>query len=78
MNSFTDHFRHEIERFLERTGFKPTELGFQAVADRAFVLNLRRGRSPTLATADRLLAFMRDYEAQNERKRKNKQSSIHE
>jgi len=59
MKTLTEHFHSTIEEFLERTGFKPTEFGRQAVGDPSLVLNLRRGRSPTLATADRILAFIR-------------------
>jgi predicted transcriptional regulator len=63
MKTLTEHFHSTVEEFLERTGFKPTEFGRQAVGDPSLVLNLRRGRSPTLATADRILAFIRDTDA---------------
>ena len=63
MQSLSEQFRRTLEEFLERTGFKPTEFGRQAVGDPSLVLNLRRGRSPTLATADRILAFIRESEA---------------
>ena len=59
METFTEQFRREVEAFLERSDFKPTEFGRQAVGDPSLVLNLRRGRSPTLVTADRILAFIR-------------------
>ena len=58
MKTLTEQFHAAVEEFLERTGFKPTEFGRQAVGDPSLVLNLRRGRSPTLATVDRILAFM--------------------
>ena len=51
MQTFTQQFREEVESFLKRTGTKPTEFGRQAIGDPSLVLNLRRGRSPTLATA---------------------------
>ena len=60
MKTLTEHFHSTVEAFLERTGFKPTEFGRQAVGDPSLVLNLRRGRSPTLATADRILAFIHE------------------
>ena len=60
MKTLTEHFHSTVETFLERTGFKPTEFGRQAVGDPSLVLNLRRGRSPTLATADRILAFIHE------------------
>ena len=63
METFTEQFRREVEAFLERSDFKPTEFGRQAVGDPSLVLNLRRGRSPTLVTADRILAFIRANEA---------------
>ena len=63
MQSLSEQFRRTLEEFLERTGFKPTEFGRQAVGDPSLVLNLRRGRSPTLATADRILAFIRENQA---------------
>ena len=62
MRTLTDQFHATVEAFLDRTGFKPTEFGRQAVGDPSLVLNLRRGRSPTLATADRILAFIRENE----------------
>ncbi len=48
--------------FLRRTGLSPTEFGERAVGDRKFVGDVRRGRSPRLATVDRVLAFMETYE----------------
>lgn len=62
MTSLSQQFRDAVEGFLKRTGFKPTEFGRQAVGDPSLVLNLRRGRSPTLATADRILAFIKRHE----------------
>lgn len=58
MMSMSTHFRERVEAFLKASGFKPTEFGRQAVGDPSFVLNLRRGRSPTLATVDRVLGFI--------------------
>jgi hypothetical protein len=63
MQTMSDQFRKRVEAFLEASGFKPTEFGRQAVGDPSFVLNLRRGRSPTLATADKVLAFIPASEA---------------
>jgi hypothetical protein len=61
--TFSEHFAARVEAFLQASGFKPSEFGRQAVGDAAFILNLRRGRSPTLATADRVLAFIEQLEA---------------
>jgi len=63
MHTYTEQFLAEVEAFLRRSGCKPAELGRQAVGDPAFVLNLRRGRSPKLATADRVVAYIRAEEA---------------
>ncbi|MDA0664537.1 MAG: hypothetical protein O3B08_17120 [Proteobacteria bacterium] len=69
MTTLTDQFHARVEAFLEATGFKPTEFGRQSVGDPSFVLGLRRGRSPTLATADRVLAFIAEVEAAEPRRR---------
>ena len=60
--TFSEHFAARVETFLQASGFKPTEFGKQAIGDAAFILNLRRGRSPTLATADKILAFIEQLE----------------
>lgn len=60
MKTLSEQFRAEVEGFLERTGTKPTEFGRFATSNPSFVLSLRRGRSPTLATVDKVLAFMRE------------------
>ena len=65
MQTFTEQFHSTVEEFLERTGFKTTEFGRQAVGDPSLVLNLRRGRSPTLATADRILGFIAESDRAN-------------
>ena len=63
MQNLSKRFHRTLEEFLERSGVKPTEFGRQAVGDPSLVLNLRRGRSPSLATADRILTFIRESEA---------------
>jgi predicted transcriptional regulator len=63
MQNLSKQFHRTLEEFLERSGVKPTEFGRQAVGDPSLVLNLRRGRSPSLATADRILTFIRESEA---------------
>jgi hypothetical protein len=62
--TLSKHFVARVEEFLKRTGIKPSEFGRQAIGDRAFVTNLRRGRSPTLATADRVMAFIAELESE--------------
>jgi hypothetical protein len=68
--AISKQFRERVESFLEASGFKPTEFGRQAVGDPSFVLSLRRGRSPTLATADKVLAFITEREAASPSRRK--------
>ena len=63
MQNLSKQFHRTLEEFLERSGVKPTEFGRQAVGDPSLILNLRRGRSPSLATADRILTFIRESEA---------------
>ena len=59
--SMHDSFLAEVEAFLSRTGMSATRLGAIAVGDTRFVHHVRRGRSPRLATADRVREFMRDH-----------------
>ena len=56
MKTLTAQFQARVEEFLRRTGFKETEFGRQAVSDPTLLLDLRRGRSPKLETADRIQA----------------------
>jgi len=53
-----ERFLAQVERYLAVSGTKPSEFGNLVVGDRAFVTKLRRGRSPTLATADRVIAYI--------------------
>ena len=62
METLTEFFVSRVDSFLERTGVGPTRLGRQAVGDPNLVRELRLGRSPTLATADQLLAFMEGFD----------------
>ncbi len=62
MKTLSEQFRDTVEGFLERTGTKPSEFGRQAIGDPSLILSLRRGRSPTLVTADKVLAFIRRQE----------------
>ena len=58
----------QVEAFLERTRMGPTTLGRRAVGDPNFMREVRDGRSPTLATADQVLAFIRAYEGARARR----------
>jgi hypothetical protein len=59
-----------VEAFIQASGIKRSELGRQAVGDPSFVLNLRRGRCPTLATADKVEAYILRCEAEDAAKNK--------
>lgn len=72
MRTISEQFVARVEVFLESTGFKSSEFGRQAIGDPNFVLNLRRGRSPTLATADRVLAFIVRLEEEYDNRRRNR------
>ena len=63
MRTISEQFLARVEGFIEASGSKPSEFGRQALGDPTFVLNLRRGRSPTLATADKVMAFIAAVEA---------------
>ena len=62
MENLTKEFERRVTAFLRRTGLSASEFGERAVGDRKFVGDVRRGRSPRLATVDRVLAFMAAYE----------------
>ena len=52
-------FRCEVEAFLEVTRTKRAVFGLAAAGDPSFVARLTSGASPTLATVDRVRAWMR-------------------
>lgn len=64
MITFSEQFLARVEGFLAATRMRVTDFGREAVGDPSFVTHLRRGRSPTLATADRVLAFIARLEAE--------------
>jgi hypothetical protein len=70
--TFSEHFSARVEAFQKASGFKPSEFGRQAIGDAGFILNLRRGRSPTLATADKVLAFIDQLEAETPSQARNR------
>ena len=52
------HLLTTIERYLRKTGIKPTRFGRDAVGDPQFVTDLRNGREPREATARRVAAYI--------------------
>ncbi len=69
MRTFSEEFRVAVETFLHSTQMKPTDFGREAVGDPSFITHLRRGRSPSLATADKVRAFIRRLETEQAKRR---------
>ena len=51
-------FNSRVSAFLRRTGMRPTTFGLRALGDPNLMRQIDGGRSPSLRTADRLLAFI--------------------
>lgn len=51
-------FVKKIERFCRCTGMAESTFGYEAVNDRSFVFDLRRGRNIQLRTVERVEKFM--------------------
>ena len=62
MQTLEEQFNTRVSAFLGRTGLRPTTLGMRAVGDPSLLRQIERGRSPSLRTADRVLAFIGTYE----------------
>ena len=62
MQTLEEQFNTPVSVFLGRTGLRPTTLGMRAVGDPSLLRQIERGRSPSLRTADRVLAFIGTYE----------------
>ena len=62
METLTKLFETRLDAFLERTGLRPSTFGLQATGDSNLIRQLRLGRSPRLATADQILAFMEAFD----------------
>ena len=62
MATLEEQFNTRIGGFLDDTGMAPTTLGMLAVGDPNLLRQVGRGRSPSLRTADRVLAFIDRYE----------------
>lgn len=54
-------FNTRMNDFLGRTGLSPTAFGLKALGDPNLMRQIRLGRSPTLRTADRVLAYIDAY-----------------
>ena len=62
MEALEQQFNSRVRVFLGRTGVSPTTFGMKALGDAHLVRQLDGGRSPSLRTADRILAFVADYD----------------
>ena len=60
MQTLEEQFNTRLNAFLGSTGLRPTTLGMQALGDPNLMRQIERGRSPSLRTADRVLAFVAD------------------
>ena len=58
MRTFSEQFVAQVESFLKASRMKATDFGRESVGDPSFITHLRRGRSPSLATADKVLSFI--------------------
>lgn len=58
MQRYTPDFLSRVETAIRFHRLKQSEFGRAAVGDPGFVRELRRGRSPSLMTADRVLAYI--------------------
>jgi sulfate adenylyltransferase subunit 2 len=59
MDTIAQAFLAEIETFLSTSATDATALGKQALGDPSFVFDLRKGRSPSTRTIEKLRAFIR-------------------
>jgi hypothetical protein len=65
-----EDFQLEVESFIQKHRLTPTTFGLWAMNDSRFVFDLRNGRVCTLVTVARVRAYMAEYEAKQEAKRK--------
>jgi sulfate adenylyltransferase subunit 2 len=63
MDTIAQSFLSEIERFLASAGLEPTALGKQALGDPSFVFDLRKGRSPSTRTMDKVRGWIAQQQA---------------
>ena len=58
MGTLEEYFSTRVSAFLDDRGLSPTALGRKALGDPNLVRQIERGRSLTLRSADRVLAFI--------------------
>jgi sulfate adenylyltransferase subunit 2 len=62
MDTIASAFLTEIEGFLTKTALDPSSLGKQALGDPSFVSDLRKGRSPSTRTIEKIRSWIRTQE----------------
>jgi len=62
MLSYSQTFVDDVEAFLARTKVEPTRLGKEALGDPSFVFDLRKGRSPSGKTMDKVRVWMASWQ----------------
>ena len=62
METLEQQFNSRVRVFLGRTGLSPTTFGMKALGDPNLMRQIDGGRSLSLRTADRVVAFMADYD----------------
>ena len=62
METLEQQFNSRVSAFLGRTGLSPTTFGMKALGDPNLMRQIDGGRSLSLRTTDRVLAFMADYD----------------
>ena len=61
METLEEYFSTRVSAFLDDTGLSPTRFGRQALGDPNLVRQIEGGRSLTLRSADRVLAFISSF-----------------
>ncbi len=62
METLEGQFISHVTTFLGRSGVSPTAFGKTVVGDPNLMRRIDRGRSPSLRTADRILAFIAEHD----------------
>ena len=62
METLEGQFISRVSAFLGRLGLSRTAFGKKAVGDPNLMHEIGRGRSPSLRTADRVLAFIAEHD----------------
>jgi len=62
METLDGQFISRVSAFLGHSGVTPTAFGTKAVGDPNLMRQIGRGRSPSLRTADRILAFIAEHD----------------